>query len=183
MQQLFLRGNTLCSLCEVRTKCIFIMSINFNLQCSVLWPRRLSPAFHCGSAGSSTCHSMWFCCSVTLLFIPILCFPPISIVPPMLHNRHRHDASLSDGEAGKHYEPSSKSMHLRKSGSMGWETTSTLSFPRINQVSAPVRLYRHELSSVAISHNFNIKFLNKKLYENYVFSNIYCYMHLFIVCD
>jgi len=55
---------------------------------------------------------------------------------------------------------------------MGRETTSTLSFPRINQVSAAVRLYRHELGSVVISDNFSTKFLNLKKYDNYVFSYI-----------
>jgi hypothetical protein len=126
---------------------------------------------------------MWFCFSVTLIFMPILCFSPISTVPPLLHNHLRHNASLSDGEAGKEHEPSSKTMHFCKSGSMGRETTSTLSFLRINQVSASLRLYLLELSSIVISHNFNIKFSNKKLYDNYVFSNISFYLHLFIVCD
>ena len=49
-----------------------------------------------------------------------------------------------------------KTMHFRKSGSMGRETISKSNFPRINQVSPPVRLYRHEIRSVAISHNFNL---------------------------
>ena len=48
------------------------------------------------------------------------------------------------------------------SGNRGVWDGKLLSFPRVNQVSAAVRLYRYELSSVVISHNFNIRFFNKK---------------------
>ena len=111
---------------------LFILSIIFNLHCSVLWPRLLSPTFHCGGAGSVIIHSMLFWISVSLLFIRIVCFSPVIIVPPVFRNHLRHNASLSDGKTVKEWEPSSKTMHFRKSGIMRRETTSTLSFPRIN---------------------------------------------------
>ena len=99
-QWLFQRGSALCSLCEIRAECIYILSIIFDLQCSVLWPRRLSPTFHCGGA-SSVIQSTWSWISVTLLFIWVVCFSPVIIVPPVLHNHLRRNVSLSDWKAGK----------------------------------------------------------------------------------
>jgi hypothetical protein len=97
------RLGALCSVCKFQTESLYIISINFNLQCSVLWLRRLV----CGLSpwrrrfDHLPVHARFVLDSMTLVFLLIHCFSLVSVIPPMLHTHLYHNVRLSEGQRAK----------------------------------------------------------------------------------